>query len=42
VLDTAHETLSLFYQHWHAEKKNLPMSKNVIQAIEHHLGRLVI
>jgi len=37
VLDTAHETVALFYQHWRAEKANLPLSTDVVQAIERHL-----
>ena len=47
VLDTARETVALFHQYWHAEKSNLPLSGDVIKAIEDHLktvpltGRLV-
>ena len=37
VLDTARETVALFYQHWHAEKSNLPLSGDVIEAVENHL-----
>ena len=37
VLDTARETVALFHQHWHAEKSNLPLSGDVIKAIEDHL-----
>lgn len=37
VLDTARETVSLFHKHWQAEKTNLPLSADVIHAIENHL-----
>ena len=37
VLDTARETVALFYQHWHAEKSNLPLSGDLIKAVENHL-----
>ena len=37
VLDTARETVALFHQHWHAEKSNLPLSGDVIKAVEDHL-----
>ena len=37
VLDTARETAALFHQHWHAEKSNLPLSGDVIKAVEDHL-----
>ena len=37
VLDTARETVALFHQHWHAGKSNLPLSGDVIKAIEDHL-----
>ena len=42
VLDTARETVSLFHQHWQAEKANLPLSANVITAIEGHLNTVPI
>ena len=42
VLDTAHETVALFHQHWHAEKGNLPLSTTVIQAIESHFKKIPI
>ncbi len=42
VLDTAHETVDLFYQHWQAEKTNLPLSKHIIQTIEGHLKTIPI
>jgi serine/threonine-protein kinase HipA len=37
VLDTARETVALFHQHWASEKANLPMSKEVREAIDAHL-----
>ncbi|MFQ5533521.1 MAG: type II toxin-antitoxin system HipA family toxin [Sphingomonadales bacterium] len=37
VLDTARETVALFHQHWQAEKANLPLSVDVIKAVEDHL-----
>ena len=42
VLDTARETVALFHQHWHAEKANLPLSAETIQAIESHLATVPI
>ena len=42
VLDTAHETVTLFHQHWEAEKKNLPLAADVIEAIERHLRTIPI
>lgn len=37
VLDTARETVASFHEHWHAEKKNLPLHADVISAIEEHV-----
>ena len=37
VIDTAKETLDLFYQHWHLDKKNLMLSNSLIDRIENHL-----
>lgn len=37
VLDTARQTVALFHQNWQAEKKNLPLAKDVITAIDDHL-----
>ena len=42
VLDTARETVALFHQYWQAEKANLPLSADVIQAIEGHLKTIPI
>lgn len=37
VLDTARETVAQFYQYWQSEKTNLPLTTDVIKAIEGHL-----
>ena len=37
VLGTARETVARFHEHWQAEKGNLPLSSDVIKAIEAHL-----
>ncbi len=37
VLNTARETVALFYQYWNAEKTNLPLSSEAVKAIEDHL-----
>ncbi len=37
VLDAARETVALFHQHWRAERENLPLSSEVVKAIEDHL-----
>ena len=42
VLDTARETVALFHQHWHAEKANLPLSAEVVRAVETHLKTIPI
>jgi serine/threonine-protein kinase HipA len=42
VLDTARETVALFHQHWQAEKANLPLTDEVIQAVETHLKTIPI
>ena len=42
VLDTARETVALFHQHWQAEKANLPLSADIIQAIEGHLKTIPV
>jgi len=42
VLDTARETVALFHQHWQAEKANLPLTAEVIQAVEAHLKTIPI
>ena len=42
VLDTARETVALFHQHWHAEKANLPLAAEVVQAVEAHLKTIPI
>jgi len=42
VLDTAQETVSLFHERWLAEKNNLPMRPEVVDAIEGHLKKIPI
>ena len=42
VLDTARETVALFMERWEAEKANLPMHKDVAEAISKHLATLPI
>jgi len=42
VLDTAHETVALFHQHWKAAKASLPLAGDVIKAIEKHLKTIPI
>jgi len=37
VLDTALETVDLFHQNWRAEAKNLPLTKAMVDAVEHQL-----
>jgi serine/threonine-protein kinase HipA len=40
VLETARQTVALFHEHWHAQKKNLPLSKPVIEAVEAHAKKI--
>jgi len=42
VLATARETVALFMARWTAEKQNLPMRQDVIDAIDRHLETLPI
>jgi serine/threonine-protein kinase HipA len=42
VLDTARETVALFHRHWRAERANLPLSADVVHAIEGHLETIPI
>jgi len=37
VLDAARETVSLFYEVWPQERTNLPLSTDLINAVEHQL-----
>jgi serine/threonine-protein kinase HipA len=37
VICAAAETVALFHQHWKAEAKNLPLTRDVIAAVEHQL-----
>lgn len=40
VLNAARETAALFHERWRAEKKNLPLAKPVIDAIEKHVAKV--
>lgn len=40
VLDTVRETLHLFHEKWQSEKKNLPMTAKVRDAIEKHIEKV--
>jgi serine/threonine-protein kinase HipA len=40
VLDAARDTAALFHEHWQAEKKNLPLAKAVIDAVEAHAKKI--
>jgi serine/threonine-protein kinase HipA len=42
VLDTARETVTRFRDVWSAEKKNLPLSENLIETIEAHAETIPI
>jgi len=42
VLDTAHETVALFHEHWQKEKANLPLHSNVIEAIDKHIDKVPV
>lgn len=42
VLDAARETVDLFLNRWSSEKTHLPMSKDVVEAIDKHLATLPI
>jgi len=42
VLDTARETVELFYQNWQSEKANLPLSRDIIESIESHVKTIPI
>ena len=42
VLDTARETVSNFHEHWKKEKAHLPLSKEVVQAIDGHIRKIPI
>ena len=37
VIESARETVELFRQHWNSEKQNLPLSQEVVTAVEHQL-----
>jgi serine/threonine-protein kinase HipA len=42
VLDAAAETVARFHEAWRAEKKNLPLSPDLIETIENHLKTVPI
>ena len=42
VLDTAAETVARFHDVWRTEKKNLPLSKDLISTIERHIKTVPI
>jgi serine/threonine-protein kinase HipA len=42
VLDTAAETVARFRDVWTAEKTNLPLPRNVVDAVEAHAARVPI
>ena len=42
VLDTANETVELYHQYWKTEKAHLPLSIDVIRAIETHVTTIPI
>jgi len=37
VIESAKETVELFRQHWNSEKHNLPLTQEVVTAVEHQL-----
>jgi serine/threonine-protein kinase HipA len=42
VLDTAAETVERFHESWRSEKKNLPLSKTIVESIENHVKKVPI
>jgi serine/threonine-protein kinase HipA len=40
VLDTARETVELFHQYWNSEKENLPLSPEIVVAINSHVKKV--
>ena len=42
VLNTARETVERFHEHWRVEKGNLPMSADVVKAVETHVTTVPI
>ena len=42
VMDTARETIGLFMERWQKEKAHLPMSADVVEAVDRHLETLPI
>lgn len=37
VLEAVRETVALFHQHWRAERDSLPLSEDVVKAVDDHL-----
>ena len=42
VRDTARETVELFHETWAAEKKNLPLTSEMIATIDTHVKKVPI
>ncbi|TAL38969.1 MAG: type II toxin-antitoxin system HipA family toxin [Alphaproteobacteria bacterium] len=42
VLDAAYDTVERFHQHWKQQKKDLPISQEIVQIIEKHLKTVPI
>ncbi len=42
VLDTAKETVAKFQEVWRSEKRNLPLTKKMIEDIDAHIGKVPI
>ena len=38
VLETARETVQRFHEVWGRERSNLPLSRDVVEAVERQLG----
>jgi len=42
VLNTARETVQRFHERWQADKANLPLSADVVKAVESHFATVPI
>ena len=42
VLNTARETVERFHAHWQAEKTHLPLSADVVKAVDAHAAKMSI
>ena len=42
VLKTARETVERFHEHWQAEKTHLPLSADVVKAVDAHAAKMSI